>query len=37
MHFWVVFCEEPALVDRYGDKYLSYMKKVPRWFPLLKS
>lgn len=37
MHFWIVFFEEPALMDRYGDEYLSYMKRVPRWFPFLKS
>lgn len=37
MHFWIVFFEEPALMDRYGDEYLSYMKRVSRWLPFLKS
>jgi hypothetical protein len=27
--------EEPALVQRYGDNYVSYMERVPRWLPRL--
>ncbi len=25
--------EEKQLIKRFGDEYLDYMKKVPRWFP----
>jgi protein-S-isoprenylcysteine O-methyltransferase Ste14 len=28
--------EEPALVRRFGDDYISYMERVPRWLPRLK-
>lgn len=30
--FWVRCCEEPSLEERYGEEYLSYKRKIPRWF-----
>lgn len=33
LHLFVVFYEEPELKRKFGDRYLDYMKKVPRWFP----
>ena len=27
--------EEPALARRFGDDYLRYMERVPRWLPRL--
>jgi protein-S-isoprenylcysteine O-methyltransferase Ste14 len=29
--------EEPALVRRFGDDYVRYMKRVPRWLPRLRG
>lgn len=31
--FWIRCCEEPSLEERYGEEYLSYKRKTPRWFP----
>ena len=28
--------EEPTMVDRFGDDYVSYKRNVPRWIPRLK-
>lgn len=36
MHFWVIFFEEPALEERFGEEYDTYRKAVPRWFPHFK-
>ncbi len=33
IHFWVVFFEEPALQERFGEEYTEYKQAVPRWFP----
>ena len=33
VHFWVIFFEEPALEERFGEEYDAYRKAVPRWFP----
>lgn len=33
IHFWVIFFEEPALVESVGKDYIKYRKSVPRWFP----
>lgn len=35
IHFWVIFFEEPALQERFGDEYRAYREKVPRWIPRL--
>lgn len=32
-HLFVVFSEEPTLKRKYGDSYLQYCMKVPRWLP----
>jgi protein-S-isoprenylcysteine O-methyltransferase Ste14 len=32
-HLFVIFSEEPTLKKKYGDSYLQYCMKVPRWFP----
>ena len=37
IHFWVVFFEEPALIERLGDEYREYKKAVPRWFPKFRK
>ena len=31
VHLFVVLYEEPALTSRFGDSYLDYRKRVPRW------
>jgi protein-S-isoprenylcysteine O-methyltransferase Ste14 len=36
LHFYVVYIEEPKLKDRFGQDYLDYLKKVPRWFPKIR-
>ena len=29
---WIIITrEEPALIDKFGDEYLDYMKKIRRW------
>ncbi len=33
IHFWVLFFEEPALIQGLGKDYENYRKSVPRWFP----
>lgn len=37
IHFWVIFYEEPALLDRFGEEYQTYRDSVPRWLPQLKK
>lgn len=37
IHFWVVFFEEPALQERFGNEYKSYRNAVPRWFPKFRK
>lgn len=37
IHFWVVFFEEPALVERLGGEYRAYKKNVPRWLPRFRK
>lgn len=32
LYFYVTKYEEPRLIKRFGKDYLTYMKKVPRWF-----
>jgi protein-S-isoprenylcysteine O-methyltransferase Ste14 len=32
-HVWVVAIEEPRLVARFGDAYVAYLRRVPRWLP----
>ncbi|MBU0641258.1 MAG: isoprenylcysteine carboxylmethyltransferase family protein [Planctomycetes bacterium] len=32
-HMQVVFLEEPLLRKRFGQAYLDYLERVPRWFP----
>ncbi len=36
-HVYFIFKEEPDLVKRFGDKYLDYKSKVPRWLPNLSA
>ncbi len=36
VHFWVIFFEEPALLERFEDKYKKYKDAVPRWLPKFK-
>jgi protein-S-isoprenylcysteine O-methyltransferase Ste14 len=37
LHIFVVYVEEPELKKLFGEQYLEYAKKVPRWFPKLKN
>lgn len=37
VHFWVVFFEEPALMESFGVEYKKYREQVPRWFPQFKK
>jgi protein-S-isoprenylcysteine O-methyltransferase Ste14 len=32
-HFFVVLYEEPKLRSLFGDEYVDFCKKVPRWIP----
>jgi len=32
-HLFVLFYEEPALRSLFGEEYLAFCKKVPRWIP----
>jgi protein-S-isoprenylcysteine O-methyltransferase Ste14 len=33
---YIPLAEEPGLVKRFGDDYLTYKQNVPRWIPTLK-
>jgi protein-S-isoprenylcysteine O-methyltransferase Ste14 len=33
---YIPLAEEPGLVKRFGDEYLTYKRNVPRWIPRLK-
>jgi protein-S-isoprenylcysteine O-methyltransferase Ste14 len=33
MHLFVVLVEEPGLAKRFGQSYLEYKRRVPRWVP----
>ena len=35
-HGYFILLEEPDLAARFGESYLNYKAKVPRWIPLLK-
>jgi len=35
-HLFVIFYEEPALNEKFGEEYLDYLKKVNRWIPRFK-
>jgi len=35
-HLFVIFYEEPTLLDQYGNSYEEYKRKVPRWIPRLR-
>lgn len=37
IHFWVIFYEEPALLERFVGEYRSYRDAVPRWFPKFRK
>lgn len=37
IHFWVIFFEEPALEQRFGEEYDAYRAAVPRWLPQLRK
>ena len=32
---YIPLLEEPGLVKRFGDEYLTYKRNVPRWIPRL--
>jgi len=32
---WIVWREEPELRRRFGEEYLRYAQRVPRWIPRL--
>jgi protein-S-isoprenylcysteine O-methyltransferase Ste14 len=34
---YIPLAEEPGLVKRFGDEYLSYKQNVPRWVPRLRG
>jgi protein-S-isoprenylcysteine O-methyltransferase Ste14 len=36
-HLFVIFQEEPALRRKFGDSYVHYCRRVPRWIPRLKQ
>ena len=31
LHLWIVWREEPVLRRRFGDRYVAYTQRVPRW------
>lgn len=35
-HIYFIFSEEPGLEKRFGDSYLEYKARVPRWIPRFK-
>jgi protein-S-isoprenylcysteine O-methyltransferase Ste14 len=35
-HVYFIVSEEPGLEKRFGERYLEYKARVPRWFPRLK-
>jgi protein-S-isoprenylcysteine O-methyltransferase Ste14 len=36
-HIIVVLVEEPALKNKFGDRYTTYKKSVGRWLPKIKK
>jgi protein-S-isoprenylcysteine O-methyltransferase Ste14 len=36
-HLSVVYVEEPELRERFGEQYEAYCRRVPRWFPRLRT
>jgi protein-S-isoprenylcysteine O-methyltransferase Ste14 len=34
-HLWVTRHEEPRLRARFGDAYVAYLGRVPRWWPAI--
>lgn len=32
-HLWVVAYEEPTLRRKFGESYVEYLRRVPRWLP----
>jgi len=37
VHFWVIFFEEPALLERFRGEYADYRRQVSRWFPSFRK
>jgi protein-S-isoprenylcysteine O-methyltransferase Ste14 len=37
LHLYIVHREEPALRRRFGDSYVSYCARVPRWLPRIEE
>ena len=33
VYSYTVRCEEKYLTERYGEPYVAYMKRIPRWIP----
>lgn len=36
-HIYFILSEEPGLIERFGEDYITYMKNVPRWIPRLNA
>jgi hypothetical protein len=36
LSLWVVFYEEPALREQFGEEYETYRRGVPGWWPRLR-
>ena len=36
-HAWVVWHEEPILLERFGSAYAAYLRHVPRWLPARRA
>jgi protein-S-isoprenylcysteine O-methyltransferase Ste14 len=34
LHLFIIYVEEPELKRKFGEEYLKYTKKVPRWLPI---
>ena len=37
LSLWVLFLEEPALREQFGEEYETYRRAVPGWWPRLRS
>lgn len=37
LHLFVVCVEEPELQKKFGERYIEYVRKVPRWLPKIRN